>query len=306
MAKVPQGQKRTRRQMEESEEVPPVVDQRNVRPRFDDSSQKDAADEWNDHPMPTPAINPWNAPQGIQYREGDSSSAPPPAVPHPQLPRNAGSNSGPLSAWKPTSSAIPPLMQGKRGRAEADPDHEDSQDATLERRVLSWLERFFDTASISTAGSSGPPASLSLSRLFNTAAGPGAAQVTTSRGVPSSNGFYNSLATSATPSASQLDPSLRSVQGHQLSAQPVESLTTVLRTTSRRSGPTSGGIKIWLGGEELTKPFTLYARFGTQVAATVSSIFPLLPQSSSNIHIRRFRMRRCWHVYFPLQVIPAV
>jgi len=94
--------------MEESEEVPPVVDQRNVRPRFDDSSQRDAADERNDHPMPAPAINPWDAPQGSQYREGDSSSAPPPAIPHSQLPQNAGSNSGPLNAWKPPNSAIPP------------------------------------------------------------------------------------------------------------------------------------------------------------------------------------------------------
>jgi len=108
MAKVPQGRKRTRRQMEESEEVPPVVDQRNVRPRFDDSSQRGAADERNDHPMPAPAINPLNAPQGSQYREGDSSSAPPPAIPHPQPPRNAGSNSGPLSAGKPPNSTIPP------------------------------------------------------------------------------------------------------------------------------------------------------------------------------------------------------
>ena len=94
--------------MEQPEEVPPVVDQRNVRPRFDGALQRDAADEQNDHPMSAPTINPRNAPQHGQYREGDSSSASPPAIPPLQPPRNAGSHSGPISAWKPPNSAIPP------------------------------------------------------------------------------------------------------------------------------------------------------------------------------------------------------
>ena len=60
--------------------------QRNVRARFDDLSQRDADDERNDHPRP--AFNPRNAPQGGQYREGESSNT----ISPPQPPRNAGPN----------------------------------------------------------------------------------------------------------------------------------------------------------------------------------------------------------------------
>jgi len=211
------------------------------------------------------------------------------------------------AAHGPGANGVTGPTKRKRGRAEAELDDEDSQDTTGERRVRPRLEQLNDAPSTNcTAGSSAPPASHSLSRPLNTAVGPGATQVTTPRGVPSSNGSSNSPATSATPSVSQLDPYVRPIQGHQRSAQPVESRTTVLVATNRRIGPVSGGTEIWLDGEEFPMTFTLYARFGTQVAATVSPIFPPLPQSPSNIHIRRVRMRGRWRVYFPLQVGPAV
>ena len=82
--------------MEES----PIVDQRNVRTRFDNFSQRDAVDE------PMSAFDPWNVPQGGQYRKGDSSSASPPAVSPLQPPENTG-------PWKAPHLAIaPPQTDG--------------------------------------------------------------------------------------------------------------------------------------------------------------------------------------------------
>jgi len=210
-------------------------------------------------------------------------------------------------AHGPGANRVAGPTQRKRGRAEAELDDEDSRGTTGERRVRPRLEQLNHAPSTgSAAGSSAPPASHPLSQPFNTAAGPGVTQIITPRGVPSPNGSSNSPATSATPSASQLDPSLRPVQGHQHSAQPVESCTMILEAVNPRSGPVCGGIDIWLAGQEFPTTFTLYARFGTRVVPTVSSMLPPLPQSSSNIRIRRFRIRRRWHVYFPLRVIPAV
>ena len=89
----------------EEPEAPPVVDQRNVRARFDDFSQRDVDDERNDHLIP--AFNPRNAPQ---YREGDSSNAFSP----PQPPRNAGPNPSPLCPCKTPNPAItPPRTDGE-------------------------------------------------------------------------------------------------------------------------------------------------------------------------------------------------
>ena len=196
-----------------------------------------------------PSQNRASSPSGQRPMTGDTLTPRPCAGPEPRVPT--------------LESMIPP-PPGLSSLSEADPDDEDSRDATWERGVRSGLEKMSEASCISTAGSSGSP--------------------------------------SRTPS---WNPPLRSRRSNRF-AQPVESCNTVVMTTNPRSGPVSGGIEIWLDGEELTRPFALYARFGTQVVETVSSIFPLIPQSSSNIHIRQFRMRRRWHVYFPLQVMPAV
>ena len=100
VAKLPQGQKRRRGHLDQPEE-PSVVDQRNVRARFDDVPQRDVVDE------PMPAFDPRNIPQGGQYRDGDSSSASPPAVSPPQPPRN-------VVPWKPPNPVIaPPRTDGE-------------------------------------------------------------------------------------------------------------------------------------------------------------------------------------------------
>ena len=77
VAKLPQGQKRMRHQMEQPE-GPSVEDRRNVRARFHDVSQRDADHEWKDDPIL--AVNPRNTPQGGQYREGDPSNTSPPTI----------------------------------------------------------------------------------------------------------------------------------------------------------------------------------------------------------------------------------
>ena len=133
VAKLPQGQKRTRRQMEEPE-APLVVDQRNVRARFDNFSQRDADDERNDHPMP--AFSPRNTPQGGQYREGDSSNA---FLP-PQPPQNAGPNPSPLCPCKTPNPAIaPPRTDGEPAPTltEVNPKH-----GSIMGGVVIWLTGF--------------------------------------------------------------------------------------------------------------------------------------------------------------------
>ena len=95
----------------EQPEGPLAVDQRNVRARVDDLTQRGADDERNDHPMP--AINPRNT---GQYREVDSSIMLPPAVSLPQPLWNAGPSAGPVSPWKPPNPAIaPPSTDGETG-----------------------------------------------------------------------------------------------------------------------------------------------------------------------------------------------
>jgi len=58
----PAGGKRNRRQMEQTEGTPPVVDQRNIRPRFADPSQRDSpSEERASHPHGT--NNPQDTPK---------------------------------------------------------------------------------------------------------------------------------------------------------------------------------------------------------------------------------------------------
>ena len=52
-----------------------------------------------------------------------------------------------------------------------------------------------------------------------------------------------------------------------------EKAIPVIRAASHGSGPTSGGIEIRLAVDDLPTTFTLYARFGTMVTATVSPVF---------------------------------
>ena len=115
-----------------------------------------------------------------------------------------------------------------------------------------------------------PSANQIDSRLFNTSAETGVTQGTTL--VSSSDGFH-APAASVTPWVTQPTSSLCSVPGHHSSARPDGSITTVLHATNPRSGPVSGGIEIWLIVDDLPTTSTLYARFGTQVAVTVSPIF---------------------------------
>ena len=81
-------------------------------------------------------------------------------------------------------------------------------------------------------------------------------------------------------------------------------VTTVLRAANPRSGPMSGGREIWLEMENLPATFTLYAKFGDRVAATVSSTFHSF--CSSNLHVRRFGIRLRYHVCFPAQFTQVV
>ena len=130
MTKLPNGRRRIREPDE-----PPVVDQRNVRARVDDLTRRGADDEQNDHPMP--AVNSRNA---DQYREGDSSSALPPAVSPPQPLWNTGPNPGPVSPWKPSNPAIaPPNTDGETGPTLTDVNPE-SGSITGGARI--WLKGF--------------------------------------------------------------------------------------------------------------------------------------------------------------------
>jgi len=164
------------------------------------------------------------------------------------------------------------VKQHRRDRVEAGLDDGGTQNTTGGRRVRHKHEQWNSAPSAGPAGSAFAGYQ-SPSRPFTTAAGPGVTQGTIPYGISSSNGSSNSPATSATPTAPQLDPPLLPVHGHQSAAQPVESRNSVLRSTNPRKGPVSGGTEIMLGVDGLPTTFTLYARFGSQVAATVSPIF---------------------------------
>ena len=85
-------------------EDPTIVNGRNVRPRFDDSPQRDTENERSDCPIP--AIIPRNAAQGGQHRKRDSPCTSPSRVSPLQPPRNAGPYPGPLSPRKLPNPAI--------------------------------------------------------------------------------------------------------------------------------------------------------------------------------------------------------
>jgi hypothetical protein len=183
------------------------------------------------------------------------------------------------AARGPGAQEVVRPTQRKQGRAEAGLDDEDSQNIIVERHVRPRPEQWNGAHSTGPVGPSASPAYHFRSRPITTATDPGVTQRTTPHGISSSNSSSNSpatsanaIATTAAPTASQPDPPLRS-ERYQISARPDEPTTAVLRSTNPRTGPVSGGIEIWLGVDDLPTTFTLYARFGTQVAATVGPIF---------------------------------
>jgi hypothetical protein len=99
--------KRTRRQMEEElDERPPDMDQRNVRPRFDEPSQRDTDGDRVNHPIS--AVNPWCTTQGGQRRVNSSSSLASPSIPLHQ-PLQAVTTNPQGKLW--LCSMMPELME---------------------------------------------------------------------------------------------------------------------------------------------------------------------------------------------------
>ena len=188
---------------------------------------------------------------------------------HQGAPFAPGSNPPAPSARDPRVTEVAGSKQRERGRAEAGLDDGDSQNTTEGRRVR---PRHGQWNGVLSTGPAGPSASAAYQspRPFTTAPGPEVSQGTIPRGVSPSNGSSNSPASSATP---QPYLSWGPVQGHQSSAQPFELSNSVLHFTNPRKGPVSGRIEIWLCVDDLPTTFTLCARFGSQVAATVSPIF---------------------------------
>ena len=191
-------------------------------------------------------------------------------------------------ARDPGTNRVAAPTRRKRRRVDIDLGDEDERYSSWGRRVRPRLEWWNDGPSTITGGPGAPPANHSCSRPFTTIIAPGVNKGTTPDpdGIPSSNGTSNTPAAPVTPWMPQPGPSLRPAQGHQSSAPPVELVTTVLRSVNPRCGPVSGGIEIWLVVNDLPVTFTLYAKFGDKVAATVSSTFH--PLSSSNLHISLF------------------
>ena len=97
------GGKRSRRDVEQPEGMPPELDQRNVRPRCEGPSQGAPGNERADRAIPT--INPWDPPLHDQYREGSPSSSLLLTLP-PHLPRNAGPSFDSLNT--PHQAIVPP------------------------------------------------------------------------------------------------------------------------------------------------------------------------------------------------------
>ena len=215
----------------------------------------------NEPGVPTQELLIPSSPASLSLSEGEQQGAS----------RMPTSNTQAPVARGPGANGVAGSMQRKRGRAEAELDTEELHHTTGKRPRHEQR----NNVPTGTAGPSAPSADHPRLRPFTRAAG------TTPHGTSSSDG---SPTASVIPSASQPDPSLRPPR-RQNSPQPVESSTTVLRAANPRSGPVSGGREIWLEMEDLPTTFTLYAKFGDRVAATVSSAFHPFSRSSSNLRM---------------------
>lgn len=249
-------------------------------------------------PRPNGRAGPGLPIQDIQSSPASStlSEGEPPVVPLP--------SPNPTPVRRPDTNVVPEPLQRKRRRNEAGLDDGDPQAITAERHVRPRLDPGNNAIP-------GPSANHSRSGPSTTAAETGATQRPTPHDIPPLNGSSTSPPTSATPSTALPDtprmepgPFTPQLPGQNSHSQPIESNVAILRVTNPRTGPVSGNMEIWLLGEHLPTAFTLYARFGTNVTATVSFTLHLL--LSSDLRIRRFRMRLCCPVYFPPRVMPAV
>lgn len=83
------------------DDIPPTVDQRNVRPRFDSPPQGVPGDRRVDHVIPTIDLR-------DHCRCGQHRGCSPPSSPPLQLPRNASPNSDSLNVQRPPQKAIAP------------------------------------------------------------------------------------------------------------------------------------------------------------------------------------------------------
>jgi len=220
-------------------------------------------------PTQGPIILPSPASCPLPEEEHHTAPCVPYSNPQPPAARHLGAS---------TPARPPPR---KRGRDEANLDDTDPRNTTEERRVRPRREQQQRNDATSIEGPSAPPPNPSRSQPSTRTADTWTARRTTQCGVLSIE-TSSSPATSATPPASQPDAPntepalpLRTEQAQQSLSQPIESSSTVVRATNPRSGPVSGGVEIWLSGEDLPTTFALYARFGTRVTATVSPIFDL-------------------------------
>ena len=101
------GAKRSRRQMEQSEEGPSTLDRRNVRLRSEGPSQRAPGNERIDDP--TPAINLRDPPLCGPHRDGSPSSSLSLTLPT-QLPPSAGPNSEAIIPPNTGQQPTPTLM----------------------------------------------------------------------------------------------------------------------------------------------------------------------------------------------------
>ena len=223
--------------------------------------------------VPAPRVSRGNAQEPIiqssraspSFSEGGSQGTPRVATSSPQA---------------PAASVVAVPLQRKRPRDEDDLDNGDLQGTTKGRNVRARREK----GNNAIAGRSAPVANHSRFQPITTAAGTGSSQRIAPCGAISSNNSPNSAADSATPAGAQPDApntephrSLLPVHEQHGTSQPTESSTVVLRAANPSAGPISGSIVIWLAVQDLPTAFTLYARFGSNVAATVSSTLYLLP-----------------------------
>jgi hypothetical protein len=230
------------------------------------------------------------SPESSSFSEGDTHC--------PQIP----------VAHRPTATVVAGPPHRKRNRNEADSDDENPSAITGGRSVRRKLDP-------GNGAGAGPSAVVANSRFqpFNGVTGAGDAQYTTLNGGISSHVSSTFPVMDARPPISQPygpnlgpDPSPLPVQVQQSSTQSSESINTVLRATNPRRGPVSGGLDIWLSGEDLATAFTLYVRFGTRVTPAVSWVFHPISRPSAQLHTRRSKMRLHYLVYFRPPVILAV
>lgn len=213
----------------------------------------------------------------------------PPALSHSEGEPQANPISHPQTCLYPDSNQVagPPTERRKRRRDAAGLDEGGAQTPTAGRQVRRRRELADNIGAGSKSNNAQPNPSrphlaaaptgleaaptLRVPNLSVLSSGFPAARVTPS-GVPPSSSSMSDSESTLEPPANHVSRSQQRVGTDTRDTAPeTEPVNTTLQATNPGNGPVTGGIPIWLSVVDPPTNFPLFAIFGTNVTATVSS-----------------------------------